>query len=281
MRTRTVLLAAVVVASVALFAATEVRAQDSLPTQCATPETPPKYTIAVSEVLLDVDGKTRFRYLLTAATRTDLQKITRLVIAFNRPGVTPDKIFLQDKQALSPLCTPDPATKVNLGNCESFQLLITPNIGTALTVPFDIVTSLTTRGAVTHNVNTTASQGAAISTCIATGDGDRRGIMGPGTEIDPNAPIAATTIHTVGACTVKVTRDAKGIITSVEAVPPSPPACTVVNDEGSPIFDYKVKGPGNEERSLIYVPEGTILGSEASPGCYDWFSGGKWYRVCS
>jgi hypothetical protein len=278
MRTRTVLLAAVVVASVALFAATEVRAQDSLPTQCATPETPPKYTIAVSEVLLDVDGKTRFRYLLTAATRTDLQKITRLVIAFNRPGVTPDKIILQTGQAKSPLCTPDPATKIDNGNCESFQLLITPNIGTALTVPYEIVTTLTTRGAVTHNVNTTASQGAAISTCIATADGDRRGIMGPGTEIDPNAPIAALTTHTVGACTVDVTRDAKGIITSVVAHSP----CFVDNPDGSPIFDYKVKGPaGGDDRSLIYIPEGTILGSEASPGCYDWFSGGKWYRVCS
>jgi hypothetical protein len=266
-----------VIAGFALFAATEVRAQDTLPIHCGTPETPPQYTIDIDPntgVFQDPQGNVHFSYVLTAVNRSALQKITRLVIAINRP-VTPAQIIPQTGQVLSQLCTPDPATKTNLGNCESFQLLITPNIGTALTVPYEIVTTLTTRGAITHNVNTTASQGASISTCKGTAGEAFRGIMGPGVEIDPNAPVAQTTTHTVGVCTVNVTRNAKGIITAVESS-----TCTVENPIGNPIFDYKVKGPTGD-RSLIFVPEGTILGSEASPGCYDWFSGGKWYRVCS
>ena len=46
-------------------------------------------------------------------------------------------------------------------------------------------------------------------------DGSGRGIIGPGVEVDPNAPTDDETNFTAGDCDVKVLKDATGAIISV------------------------------------------------------------------
>ena len=283
MRTRRCALpCAITAAVVVLLAATSVVAEDDLPVTCHAG----KYTINWLGV---TDGIHSYELL---GSKAAIRKVNRIVIVATRP-VAPEDITDPAPSSVRDYCEPDPPTKINQGNCDSFAMSIEPQPNTHTRQTLDIGSTLNTVGTVTMNVITGrhCKHGKGITgshwkrgkyygcdhhvggrgrvvTCIAD---DGRGIKGPGAEIDPAAPVDVATQFTAGECLVNVAKKANG---SVDSVVPGGPCALEV--DGEPIGDITIDG-----RAMIYAPDGTILGSSSSPACYDWFFAGRYYRICA
>jgi hypothetical protein len=270
MLTRKSLLAAVGVAMVVLFAATEVRGQtddtngNGLPDVCTTAPIGPDnshsdYSIALNSVKSQTDGFD-FNYTLTASNSTALQKISRLVFVFNRP--------LRIEEITSPLpsdwCVPDTPSKAGTGNCNNFVASIPVDPGEALTIPFTIRSTTGRRGLITINVDTGSS---GLLPCMSRPNDPEgpMGIEGPGSDVNPDAVVATATTYTTGNCFITVNKNLTNMVTAITATPP----CTLVR-EFVQLSEIEVLG-----MKLVFI--GTsgdpvndiiILRTRTNPDCY-------------
>ena len=283
---RNLILSTVTLIIVGLFVTIEAMAVGELPRICGQEagQIGNPYTIEVLTV--SNNGVTTYDYEIRAS-KSDINKIDQVTGVVLRP-IAPSDITIPAAAAVGNYCEIHLETKINKGACDSFAITIATQSNTDISKLFSVAATTATQGTVTFTIR---KGNGDNHTCIfpqgATNGGQGpflsdRGILGPGSEFDPNAPVAMSTLFNVGICSVEVTRDALGNVIAVELAPGSPPSCIVENPGGSDIATYLVLGlTGGVDRAVTNIPDGTSITSTASPSCYDFFFGGRFYRICS
>lgn len=246
MRTRKCLvLAAAVVASGALFADTEVKAQ---PTDC----TAGAYSVHFNGKSPGPSaGTLSWQYAVTASG-ANLNKIKEGVIVVPLP-VTPNHIEFPAPQNFCEQA--DPNTKINRGNCAGFAVHLTA-VRQGNTVFLDIVTADTvTEGVASINI---VSGSATSDVCVAFVNNQPTGIAGPAALGDPFQPVFRTQDVMVagGECVAHLFFDASGKLIDVTTDPPC--------------FDGSAEGGlfiGEEEVRNNTGPHGVSFGDNTTT-CY-------------